>query len=207
MEKIELSRAKKLKAKKKQMDRLYEKKPLIEFIVTLLSIPSILLLLILNFRSLTLSNNAKLTPTPNPTQTVSGQGTNTNFFTKPVSRTPKPTLMPDQTQAPCNKSLGPVSITSPQEGTTVSTNPVEVNISYDDTDYCSAVWSYSVNGSSWSNYDNNSVALYNLPDGPITFQLQVKSLTSSDSTTLTRDFTYTGQSNAPMPTTASSSAH
>lgn len=107
----------------------------------------------------------------------------------------------------CNPSLGPVSITSPGEGDTVSSNPVEVQISYDNATYCSAVWSYSINGSSWSNYDNNSVALYNLPNGQIQFQLQVKSLTSSDTTTLTRDFYYNGQSTMPEPTSASGSAN
>ena len=194
------------KIKKKKLDRIYEKKPLVEFIVATLSIPSIILLLILNFNTLrNNNNNAKPTPTPTPNENVSVPGSNPNFFVQPVSRAPHPTQLPFSTQAPCNKSLGPVSITSPNEGDTVTNNPVEITISYDDTDYCSAVWSYSINGGSWSDYNNSSVALYNLPDGPVQFQLRVKSLTSSDSTTLTRNFTYNGQS--VVPTNASGSAH
>jgi hypothetical protein len=201
VDKIKIKSSKKIK--KKKIEKIYDKKPLIEFIVAVLSIPSILLLLILNYKSLTNTNNAK--PTPTPTGNISVPGTNGNFFTKPVNREAKPTLLPNETQAPCIKGLGPVSISSPNEGDMITANPVEVDISYDESTYCSAVWSYSVNGSNWSDYNNNSFALYNLPDGPIKFQLRVKSLTSSDTTTLTRNFTYEGQSNAPA--TASNSAH
>lgn len=192
------------KMKKKKLDRIYEKKPLVEFIVATLSIPSIILLLILNFNSLR-SINAK--PTPTPTPTISVPGANQHFFVQPVSRAPRPTQSPLLTQAPCNKNLGPVSITSPNEGATIGSNPVEIDIAYDDMDYCSAVWSYRINGGSWSDYDNRSVALYNLPNGSITFELRVKSLTSSDTTTLTRNFFYNGQSNLILPTNASGSAH
>jgi len=190
------------KAKKRKIERLYEKKPIVEFIVAILSIPSILLLLLLNLKALTSNNNAKPTPTPGVVSTQ--PATNTNFFSRPVTHEPKPTLLPNETQAPCIKGLGPVSITSPNEGSTITTNPVEIDISYDDTRYCSAVWSYSIDGNNWSSYDNNSVALYNLPNGPIKFQLRVKSITSSDSTTITRDFTYTGISNSNVPNSSGS---
>jgi hypothetical protein len=205
MKKIEFSNSRESRIKKrKRIDRLYEKKPYIEFIVAVLSVPSILLLLILNLKSLTNSNNAKPTPTPSQSANVTFPNANPNFFTRPVSKEPNPTLLPNETQAPCIKGLGPVSITSPAEGDTITTNPVEVDISYDDSTYCSAVWAYSINGSNWSDYNNNSVALYNLPNGSIKFQLRVKSLTSTDATTLTRDFTYQGPSSA---STASESAH
>jgi hypothetical protein len=201
------TKAASLKIKKKKLEKLYEKKPLVEFVVAILSIPSIILLLILNFKSLSNVNNAKLTPTPASSATL--PVTNRHFFSRPVSTAPTPTteVAITQTQSPCNTGLGPVSITSPNQGDTVSSNPVEVDISYDTSTYCSAVWSYSINGSGWSDYNNNSVALYNLPNGQIQFQLRVKSLTSSDTTTLTRNFNYNGQSNMPEPTTASGSAN
>jgi len=193
--------------KKAKLDRLYSKKPLIEFVVAVLSVPSLILVLILNYNSIKNLNNAKLTPTPVANAIApTGNVKLPSFFTKPISRNIQPTESTATSQAPCNKSLGPVSIASPNEGDTISSNPVEVDISYDNADYCSAVWSYSINGSSWSDYDDNSVALYNLPNGPIKFQLRVKSLTSSDQTTLTRDFVYNGQSNAVTPTNASGSA-
>ncbi len=211
MEKIELSQSRKVKKqKKKHLERLYDKKPLIELIVAILSIPSLILIVLLNYNSLeNINGNNKPTPTSSPVEKITVPSANTtvpNFFTAPITRTPRPTQAPYETQQPCNKNLGSASITYPSEGSTVNSNPAEVDISYDNSINCGAVWAYSVNGSSWSDYSNNSVALYNLPNGEVTFQLRVKSIASSDSTLLTRHFTYTGQSTAPVPTTASSSA-
>ncbi len=204
MAKAELKKPSKTKlAKKKKIEKLYEKKPIVEFIVAVLSVPSILLLLLLNFKSLTNPANAK--PTPTPTNAISVPGSNSNFFSRPVIREPNTTTSTSDTQTPCVKGLGPVNITAPNEGDTVTSNPVEVDIDYDNSTYCSAVWAYSINGSNWSDYNNNSVALYNLPNGPIKFQLRVKSITNSDTTTLTRNFTYTGSTNSPP--NASDSAH
>jgi hypothetical protein len=195
------------KVKKTKLEHIYSKKPLIEFVVTVLSIPSIILILILNYNAIKNQDNTK--PTPTPVQNPITTGINSkfpNFFSEPVKKETQPTQQPSSSQGPCNRSLGPVTIDSPNEGDTISTNPVEVDISYDNADYCSAVWSYSVNGSNWSPYDNNSVALYNLPNGPVTFQLKVKSLTSSDQTTLTRHFTYNGGSTMVTPASSSASA-
>jgi len=209
MEKMEFSRSRRLKKnKRKTLEHLYDKKPLIELIVAILSIPSLILLVLLNYNSLrNLNKSSEPTPTPSANSTAPTVNTSMpNFFTASITRTPHPTEILNASQAPCNKRLGPVTITYPSEGSTVNTNPAEIDISYDDNTYCSAVWSYSVNGSNWSNYNDSSVALYNLPDGQITFQLRVKSLTSTETTTLTRHFTYTGSSAAAVPTTASSSA-
>ena len=194
--------------RKKGLEHLYSKKPLIEFVVAVLSVPSLILVLILNFNTIKNLNAAKAAPTPISGITLPNNTVNTtapNFYTEPVTREPHPTKEATVSQGPCNKSLGPVSIISPNQGDTVTSNPVEIDISYNDSTYCGAVWSYSVNGSSWSDYDENSVALYNLPNGPVTFQLKVRSITSSDQTTLTRNFIYNGQSTA-SPTNASGSA-
>lgn len=206
MEKIEFTRSRRTgKIKKKRLERLYEKKPLIELIVTILSIPSLILVVILNFNSLK-NINAKPTPTPSTTATnPAAKTTAPNFFTEPIINTPK-SAQSDINQTVCNKNLGPITITAPNEGDTLTSNPAEIDIAYNNSTYCSAVWSYRVNGSSWSNYDNNSVALYNLPNGQITFELRAKSLASSDTTTLTRHFIYNGPSTATTPTTASTSA-
>jgi hypothetical protein len=209
MEKIEFSRSSRLKKpKRKPIERLYDKKPLIELVVAILSIPSLVLIVLLNYNTLRNSNKSP-EPTVNPASNSAVPTSNTvmpNFFTAPLTRTPHPTEVQNASQAPCNKSLGPVTITYPSEGSTVNTNPAEVDISYDNSTYCGAVWSYSVNGSNWSDYNNSSVALYNLSNGPVTFQLRVKSITSTDTTAVTRHFTYTGGATAAVPTTASSSA-
>jgi hypothetical protein len=194
----------------KKKKKIIDKKKHLEFVGALLTIPFLISVLILNFNSISNINNAKLTPTPAP----NGKGGNgllpkfPNFFSAPIGTSTKnATTDPLATQGPCVKNLGPVSISSPNEGDVVSSNPVEVDISYDDSTHCGAAWSYRINGGEWSGYDNRSVALYNLPKGAIKFELRVKSITSSDTTSLTRNFTYNGQDSAIIPTNASSSAH
>ncbi|HWY79818.1 MAG TPA: hypothetical protein VNW29_05680 [Candidatus Sulfotelmatobacter sp.] len=208
MEKMEFTKSRRIKVKKKKLERIYDKKPLIEFIVAILSVPSLILLVILNFNSLRSINNAKPTPTPVSNIVMPGiNGSSSKFFFKPVVHTQHPSYAVATSQGPCNKSLGPINIISPSEGAVVNDNPVEVDISYTDSVYCGAVWSYRINGSSWSDYNNDSVALYNLPNGSTKFELRARSITSSDSTILTRDFTYSGQSTVIQPTSASNSAY
>ena len=86
----------------------------------------------------------------------------------------------------------------------MSDNPVEIDISYDNSQYCGAAWSYRVNDGGWSGYDDRSVALYNLPKGAVKFELRVKSIVGSDTTSLTRNFTYNGQSSAINPDASNS---
>jgi hypothetical protein len=190
-------------AKKKK--KLIDKKPHLEFIGSLLTIPFLISVLILNYNSIKNLNNAKLTPTPAPNNTSMGHG---GFFSAPIgSNLPKATADPAASQAPCQKGLGSVSITSPDEGDNVNSNPVEVDIAYDDSTHCGAAWSYRINGGDWSGYDDRSVALYNLPNGNIKFDLRVKSIVGPETTSLTRNFVYTGSNSNVVPTTASSSAH
>ena len=185
--------------------RLLEKKQYIELIISILSIPFFISVLILNFNSIKNLNSAKLTPTPSPSSNV--QNGNAPYGAPIGTIRPHPTTALSATQAPCKKGLGAVSITSPGEGDVVTSNPVEVDISYDDSVYCSAAWSYRINGGQWSGYDDRSVALYNLPQGTITFELRVQSIASTDTTTLTRHFTYNGENSAVIPTSATASAH
>ncbi|MGH7203574.1 MAG: hypothetical protein ACREHC_03990 [Candidatus Levyibacteriota bacterium] len=193
----------------KKKRKIIDKKPHVEFIASVLTIPSLLLLIILNYNSLKNMNGAKPPPTPAPNATF-GNGTSgrSGFFSSPIGTSgPQLTQDPLATSIPCDKSLGETSITSPDEGDKVSDNPVEVDISYDSSTHCGAVWSYRINGGDWSNYDDRSVALYNLPNGAIKFELRVKSIASSDTTSLTRNFIYNGQNTATTPTGASGSAH
>lgn len=104
------------------------------------------------------------------------------------------------------RGLGTATITSPDENDIVTENPVTVDISYDDKRYCAAAWSYRINGGSWSGYDDRSVALYNLPQGTIKFELRVKSIAGGDTKTVTRNFTYKGTGTILIPTSSSESA-
>ena len=193
----------------KKKRKLIEKKTHLEFIGALLTIPFLISVLILNFNSISNMKNAKLTPTPAPNGRV-GNGLMPkfpNFFAAPIGTSTTKVTPDPASQTGCDKTLGPVSITSPDEGDTVTANPVEVDISYDDSTHCAAAWSYRINGGDWSGYDDRSIALYNLPTGAIKFELRVKSIASSDTTSLTRNFTYNGQNSTVIPPTASTSAH
>ncbi len=177
--------------KESKFSRLYAKKPQIEFVAAILSIPLFISIIVLNFNSIRSLGNAKPTPTPSSMNQPRG------FFGEPMGTKKTITENPEATQAPCVKGLGPVSIDSPGEGETVTNNPVEIDISYDDTEHCGAAWSYRINDGAWSGYDNTSVALYNLPKGSVKFELKVKSIVGNDTTSLTRNFIYNGSSSTP----------
>jgi hypothetical protein len=174
---------------------LPQKKQYLEFFTALLSIPMLITVIILNYNNLNTLNKNKVTPTPLPEKI---------YVTIPGSSAVQEEA-PVQTTEACKKELGPVSISSPEEKETITDNPVSVDISYDDTTYCGAVWSYRINGGDWSDYDDKSIALYNLPQGDIKFELRVKSIVTKDDDKLTRNFVYKGKSTGSP--SASSSAN
>lgn len=199
------SRRKKLVKIKEQFHKLPDKKPHLDFLAALLSIPVLITVLILNLGSLQgkNSNVAKTTPTPIPTissavktQTDSGQKVATPIV---ITRQTQPTMVQDQ----CIKDIGPIAISSPQENETVSDNPLCISIDYHSGNYCGVVWAYSINHGPLSNYSNNSVCLYNLPAGKNSFLLQVKSLVSTSTQTLQRNFVYNGATLTPTSSVTS----
>lgn len=189
---------------------LPDKKQYIEFFTALLSVPVMLTVIVLNLNNLRGANKA---PAPAPQQ----KEVPVYITTQPDKESSNDTATtsrittPAQTNEVCTKGIGPISIDYPEEGTTVSDNPLSIDINYQQGNYCSVVWAYRINGGPYSDYDDKSIALYNPPNGKITLQVKVKSLVTSDETTLTRIFTYTGNGTVPTPTdsqsTASSSAH
>jgi len=192
--------------------RLPDKKQYVEFFTAILSVPVLITVILLNLSNLTASKNTKQTPTPAAATTpqtiyiTAPGGQNTVGNNQPNAPTTAATINPSATQGPCKPQIGPVAITSPQEGQTVSDNPVNITIVYQNDTYCSVVWSYQINGGSWSDFDNKSIALYNPPQGNITLNLRVQSTVSDQQETLTRHFTYNGSTTiaTPTPTIASS---
>lgn len=181
-----------------KLKRIFSKVPKkhhVEFITALLSIPVLLTVIALNWSSL---NANKKGETEKPREII---------ISLPVDK--NPTAMP--TKPECKEGIGTITIASPGEGDTVSINPVSVTIVYKPGDFCAAVWSYRTNGGSWSDYDDKSIALYNLPFGSIDLDLRVKSIVSGgEEKTLRRSFTYKSTtptvtstptpSNTPTPT-------
>lgn len=189
---------------------LPDKKQYIEFFTALLSVPVLLTVILINLNNL----NTKKAATPAPTP---AQQEKTIIVSLPPGNNSNdnPRIGQTTTQTPeqCNKHLAPVTILSPDEGDTVTDNPVSVGISYDQQDYCSVVWSYRINGGQWSDYGNDSLSLYNLPQGQIKLDLRVKSIVTGQDSTQTRNFIYKGTNVSvtpalsPTPNAGTSSAH
>lgn len=174
--------------------KIPDKKPYFEVIGAILSIPVLITVILLNVSNLNQSK-IRTTPTPTPSSQIIIHDVPVNVTSQPnnpVATTPAPT--PNV----CIKAIGPISISSPQEGQTISDNPVCFTIAHDNN-YCSVVWSYRINGGSWSDYNSNSPCLYNVPSGTVKFELRVQSTVSQDSTTLTRNIIYQGINPSPTP--------
>ncbi len=186
---------------KELIKRLPEKKAHFEFISAVLTIPVLITVLLLNLNNL-LPKNTKptLSPTPSVVVTLSETPVDSQRITSSYSQsfispqvtsvlitsTPEPTTNQNQ----CTPGIGSIDIGYPTEGQIISNNPVCIGIDYNAGNYCSVVWAYSINGSPLSDYSNNSVCLYNLPSGNNSFTLQVKSLVSNDTNSITRHFNY-----------------
>ena len=172
---------------KKWYRGLPDKKRYIELISALLTIPVLLTVLLLNWDNL--KGEKKEEPTPQVKETV-----------KIVTIGQKETSPIPTVGEQCKKEVGPVEISSPKEGETVTSNPVCFNITYEDENYCSVVWSYRIDNGSWSDFTDKSVCLYNLSSGEHKFELKVKSVVSNDQVELVRNFTYDGKESEVTPT-------
>jgi hypothetical protein len=176
----------------------------LDFFTALLTIPVLLSVIILNYNNLQNSQKTKITPTPTPApnqkQVIVVPAVNV-----PVDKNSSLPLSPSP--AVCKQDIGPIDISSPEEGQTITDNPVCVTINYSDSNYCSVVWSYRINNGAWSDYSNNSPCIYNPPNGNIKFELRIQSTVSQNkTTTLTKNFIYKGQTVVTPTPSASSSA-
>ena len=181
-----------------------EKKTYIEFFTALLSVPVLITVIMLNVNNL--KNTNKSTPQP-PAQkeekiyipVTATQSTGKNSIPQ-ASNTPAQTISITPASEACKPEIGPVSISSPAEGDTVTDNPTSIIITYKTGEYCAVVWSYRLNDGSWSAYDDKSIALYNLSQGKIKIDVKIKSIVTGDEKILTRNFTYNGTTSTSTPT-------
>ena len=182
-----------------KIKNLPNKKNYLEFVTALLSIPVLLTVVYMNYLSIQEKRtHDALTPTPAPTQTVV-------TIIRERDSEPEPTAIqndPIINEKECEPGIGKIEITKPAEELVVSDNPLEVDIAYTKGDYCSVVWSYRINGSSWSDYTDNDIVIYNLPSGQKKLELRVKSIVSGETQTIERNFTYKNTSEIPTPTIA-----
>ncbi len=196
---------------------LPDKKQYIEFFTALLSVPVLLTVILLNVNNLRSNAKPAAIPTaPTPVKEiiyVSPQNTTSVATTKNSGSTSTnpiliTTTAPTPTTSPvCDKSIGQVDIKTPAENETISDNPVSVIIAYTQGNHCAVVWAYRINSGKWSEYDDKSIALYNLSNGSITLDLKVKSIVTGEEAIITRKFSYTGAGTPSTTPTASSSAN
>jgi len=186
-----------MKITKKILTGLHGKKHHLDLIIALLTIPVLLTVILTN--AMNFQKNSKNTPSPTPAQTkeiiIQTAPAGTQAGTQATKNPVTPVVN-------CKKLVGPISISFPSEGQTVSNNPVCIIIRYDDPNYCSAVWSYRINNNTWSEYSSNSVCLYNLSKGDVKFDLKAQSTVSQNQVNISRSFSYNGSSDSSVATSS-----
>lgn len=189
---------------KKWYATLPDKKQYVELITALLSVPMMVTVILVNLNNIKTKNQTATTPaiTTAPIQVVvenpaTGSGNVAPPQNGQTTKVTTSTVAP--TSAACKKDIGPIEILSPQEGEIITTNNMCITISTDNS-YCPVTWSYKLDDSSWSDFNNNDICLYNLTPGKKSLQLKVKSTVVDKSITLQRNFTYQEGSGTPAPT-------
>lgn len=193
----------------KWYQKLPDKKRYLEFVTALLSIPVLVTIILINITNLNKAKDQDKQPELTPSQ----NGGVTIIPLEIKNEQPTPTTNIEETEektsptpVSCRKELPPVNILSPEEGAVIVSDFVGIDISYQKGDYCSIVWSYSINGSPWSEFTDKAIYLYNLPSGNKTLLLRVKSIASGDEIVLKRNFSYVNTSLSPTPSSATDSA-
>ncbi len=174
---------------KNVVHKLHKAKPHLDYIAALLTIPVLITAILINVTNLGKSKNV-----PNPSPAPRSTYGNTSIETVKATSVPIPT-----SSSNCTPGIGNVSIDYPQNNSIVSVNPVCISIAYASNNHCAVVWAYRINSGPWSNYSNDSVCLYNMPSGQITYDLQIKSLVNSDTQIAHTVFTYAPPSPTPTP--------
>jgi hypothetical protein len=207
-----------MKEVKEWIRQLPERKKYIDVITAIMSVPILLTVMVTNISNLTPKKDAnastktenKLSPTITevikivPVEVHDNNTTNNEVESKP-SPTPidiiRTTVTPTSSPS-CKKEVGPVSIISPVENESVSTDPTCIDISYKSGEYCGATWAYRIDGGSWSEYMDNSICIHNISNGAHKLELKVKSNSSADEKLLIRNFVYSGQNSVTTTVTA-----
>ncbi len=197
---------------KQSIKTLPSKKAYLDFFTATLTIPILITAIVTNINNL--KTNTSKTNAPQPSQQITvitptpfiHEAQAVSYESVPVAAHKSTdaisqTLTPALTQTSCKKMVGPARITYPGEMQTVSTNPVCFDISYLPGEYCDVVWSYRINGGTWSDFTDKPACLYNLSSGTQSLEIKVRSISSSDEVILDRNFVYdAGASSGATPT-------
>ena len=180
-----------LKGFRNWLSNLPHKKQYIELLTAVLSVPVLLTVVYMNYLSIQEKRHKdELTPTPTPPQSV----------VTIIKENDNPTPRVSESDTECNPEIGPITIVNPEENASESDNPLEIDIQYTKGTYCSVVWSYRINASNWSEYNDNDIQIYNMPSGEKTLELRVKSIVSGQEKKIIRTFKYTNNQEVATPT-------
>lgn len=195
---------------------LTDKKKYFEIISAFLTIPMLITVIIVNTNNIKnqkkIQNATATTATPiqviiTGSQTKENQPTSSQPIiptsTPKLTTTPTPTSTPTPTptvSTSCIQEIGPIEIISPQEGEIITADQVCLNVSTNPK-YCPLVWSYNLDNSNWSKFNNNDICLYNLTNGPKQLQIQFKNTFTNKTVTLVRNFNYQKTSSVTPTTT------
>ena len=177
--------------------KLPDKKRYFELITAFLSIPVLLSVIFVNYFSIQERRNEEdkyPSPTPAVITIIERQETPANEPTSKLTASPTPSQ--------CESEIGPIEITSPKENETVSNNPLCFTIvrKNPNNKYCAVVWSQRINNSSWSDFTDREICIYNMDTGKKTLELKVKSIVSGAEKTLMRVFNYENATQIATPT-------
>lgn len=185
---------------KKWYKTLPDSKKYVELLTAVLSIPVMVTVIIINLNNLNQNKqtqNTKTTPAsiqvvisaPVQKQPDTKQPPNFNNNSLTPTNIPIPTITPTPTSTECKKEVGPIEITSPQEGQVITKNNLCIKYTTN-SEYCSVETSYQLDNGSWSDSTESSICLYNISAGDHVLELKIKSTKSEDTITLKRNFSY-----------------
>lgn len=170
--------------------KLLDKKRYLEFITAFLSVPVLLTVLFLNYSNIKDRNKTPTTTDKQPIITIIQQKDSED-------KQALPTEGPE-----CIAKVGAIEVTNPEEGATISSNPLTISIDRvdDGKKYCSIVWSYRINSGTWSDFTDKDISIFNMDSGDKTLELKIKSIVSGEERNITRNFTYKNTQEVPTPT-------
>lgn len=174
---------------------LPNRKPWVDLVTAVLTIPVLLTVIISNVGNLKKNGNTidtGLSPTVIK-ETV---------ITKVITPTPPPAVSPSTSAPSCNSEPQEYNIVFPGEGDKVAADPLFIAMEKIGGDYCTSLWAYRINNSSWSTYNDDPIGLYNMAAGPVKLEIRVKSTVSGKERTYVRNFEYGNPPTlAPSPST------
>lgn len=172
--------------------QLPDKKRYVELVTALLTVPVLITVILTNVGNLRKedSKNTDVADTPAVQQVI------TRFVTPPTDVDDDPDASsqedPQVIDKECTPSLGGIDVVTPKENQIFATSQVLIDILEPGDEYCPIVWSYRLDGASFSDYSDKQISLFNVSPGEHELDVRFKSLASNEEKLVSRSFTIEG---------------